>query len=87
MSEVLEIAFTGPDYPRQVFIRGMRVITREGNWPDPRGAGHYGKVVDLKSGGGNEPSVYVQITGHVDGGPWLLDEFDWYWPEELTVVD
>lgn len=73
------------------FAPGMRVVLAEGPWESgPRTAGHYGKVVQVVPADEERelPPIQVDITGHVDGQlPQDFTEFEWYWPEELMVVD
>lgn len=64
---------------------GMRVIVRDGPWPLPRAAGHYGKVVEVGHPICNA-YVRVEITGHIDGD--LPDlPLEWFYDSELTVAD
>lgn len=82
--------------PDRIALRpGMRVVVRDGPWPTPRVAGHYGKVVEVGSAeleSGPAGEVLVDITGHVDGGePDPMFNRDllmkWFYADELEIVD
>lgn len=73
--------------PERALAVGMRVVVRDGPWPTPRIAGHYGKVSGVAGEG-----YGVDITGHVDGGaiePIMLNDplMQSFWADELEVVD
>lgn len=68
-----------------MFAPGMRVVVKDGPWPIPRVAGHFGKVIEV--GHPNcDTGVRVQITGHIDGGihDWMPE---WFYDQELEIVD
>lgn len=69
---------------------GMRVVVREGAWPAPRIAGHYGKVRAIVIENG-ERLYEVDITGHIDGGrpdPIFADPLmSTMHSDELEIVD
>jgi hypothetical protein len=79
---------------QRVLAPGMRVVVRDGPWPEPRIAGHYGKVVEL--GNALDPNyigeVHVEMTGHIDGQPPhpIFAEdllMKWFYADELDVID
>lgn len=68
------------------FMPGMRVVVKDGPWPQPRVGGHYGKVVEV----GHpicQAYVRVELTGHVDGNPPDALPLEWFYDSELAVVD
>lgn len=80
----------------------MRVVVVDGPWPDPRIAGHYGKVTELLPNGiyNSQTNRWydgatVKITGHVDGSPpGITDDFMRatlgdcvFFAAELEVID
>ena len=79
-----------PLAPAPVLRVGMRVVVREGTWPAPRIAGHYGKVraIVVKDG---EKLYDVDITGHIDGGRpapiFAAPLMRTMHPDELELVD
>lgn len=79
---------------KQQWAEGMRVVLADGEWEGgPRVAGHYGKVTKVKPSADpddDDPFIRVVITGHVDGQPPMdfeAADVQWFFPEELTVVD
>lgn len=80
------------------FVPGMRVVVVDSpEWEQDwdmaaeRIPGHYGKVVALLPDPRDDDTatVGIEITGHVDGGvpEEHITDLQWFFPEELTVVD
>lgn len=73
-------------------VPGMRVVLTEGPWTTKhRIAGHYGKVTHVNQPKDDDDAfIRVDITGHIDGQPpidFVSADMEWFYPEELTVVD
>jgi hypothetical protein len=74
----------------QHFQVGMRVVVRDGEWPHPRVAGHYGKITVIHEDLDLAAPIGVDITGHIDGEPpydFASEGWSCWYPEELEVVD
>jgi hypothetical protein len=74
------------------FTLGMRVVVRDGPWPVPRVAGHYGKIDRIVEPLSGDPLYRVNITGHADGGavdPMVANDpaMQIFYSEELDVID